>query len=128
MDLRDSSLYLNRELSWLEFNRRVLELAKREQVPLLERLKFVAIASSNLDEFYMVRVGGLERQVRKGTASVDPSGDTYRPQDLLKELGKRARQLNLEIALVFTELVMPELAKNGVVFLQPNELDADQKD
>src|SRR5262245_522075 len=64
--LDDPGLYTNRELSWLEFNRRVLEEAQDPSVPLLERLKFLAIFSSNLDEFYMVRVGGLQQKVQAG--------------------------------------------------------------
>src|SRR5437867_13391780 len=64
--LDDPFLYTNRELSWLEFDRRVLEEAQDPQVPLLERLKFLAIFSSNLDEFYMVRVGGLQQKVSAG--------------------------------------------------------------
>src|SRR5260370_29019891 len=66
--LDDPSLYLNRELSWLEFNRRVLEEAQDPTVPLLERLKFLAIFESNLDEFFMVRVGGLQQKVQLGVA------------------------------------------------------------
>src|SRR5712692_8702165 len=66
--LDDPSLYINRELSWLEFNRRVLEEACDAQVPLLDRLKFLAIFSSNLDEFFMVRVGGLQQKVQAGIA------------------------------------------------------------
>ncbi len=66
--LDDPSLYFNRELSWLEFNRRVLEEAQDLGVPLLERLKFLAIFESNLDEFFMVRVGGLQQKVQSGIA------------------------------------------------------------
>src|SRR5437763_3396740 len=64
--LDDPSLYFNRELSWLEFNRRVLEEAQDPTVPLLERVKFLAIVESNLDEFFMVRVGGLQQKVQAG--------------------------------------------------------------
>ncbi len=66
IDLSDSSLYFNRELSWLDFNERVLQLAEDPSVPLLERLKFCAIYEDNLDEFYMVRVAGLHDQVEAG--------------------------------------------------------------
>src|SRR6187431_1323980 len=65
-DLEDSSLYFNRELSWLDFNDRVLQLAEDESVPLLERMKFCAIWESNLDEFFMVRVANLEDQIEAG--------------------------------------------------------------
>src|SRR5215212_6833905 len=65
-NLDDPSLYINRDLSWLEFNRRVLEEAQDPTVPLLERLKFLAIFSSNLDEFFMVRVGGVQQKVQAG--------------------------------------------------------------
>jgi len=65
-DLEDSALYYNRELSWVQFNERVLELAEDASVPLLERVKFCAIYSSNLDEFFMVRVAGLHDQIEAG--------------------------------------------------------------
>ena len=73
IDLRDPSLYLNRELSWLEFNRRVLHEALDSRTPLLERLKFLAIFSSNLDEFFQVRVAGLKQQVAAGSSSAPPT-------------------------------------------------------
>jgi polyphosphate kinase len=72
--------YFNRETSWLAFNQRVLDQAKNPQVPLLERLKFLAITSSNLDEFFMVRVGGLQMQKAAKVASTDPSGMTVAAQ------------------------------------------------
>ena len=74
LSLEDPSLYFNRELSWLEFNRRVLELAEDQSVPLLERLRFCAIYASNLDEFYMVRVAGLFDQMEAGIDARGPDG------------------------------------------------------
>ena len=73
IDLDDPALYLNRELTWLEFNRRVLDMAADDDTPLLERVKFLAIVSANLDEFFMKRVGGLKQQIAAGirTPSVD---------------------------------------------------------
>src|ERR1700722_14564357 len=77
--LDDPSLYINRELSWLEFNRRVLEEAQDPSVPLLERLKFLAIFESNLDEFFMVRVGGLQQKVAAGVI-VGSGADSMGPR------------------------------------------------
>src|SRR5262245_6278942 len=87
----DPSLYINRELSWLEFNRRVLEEAKDPGVPLLERLKFIAIFSSNLDEFFMVRVGGLQQKLQAGI--IRGSGaDRIPPREQLERIGAAVRQ------------------------------------
>src|ERR1700756_4408641 len=83
--LDDPSLYLNRELSWLEFNRRVLEEAQGPQVPLLERLKFLAIFDSNLDEFFMVRVGGLQQKVQARIAQ-GSGADRMVPADQLRRI------------------------------------------
>src|SRR3954467_10396554 len=92
--LDDPSLYINRELSWLEFNRRVLEEARDPSVPLLERLKFLAIFSSNLDEFFMVRVGGLQQKVQAGI--IRGSGaDRIAPREQLEQISKVVRELVL---------------------------------
>ena len=82
--LDDPKLYINRELSWLEFNRRVLEEAKDPTVPLLERLKFLAIFASNLDEFFMVRVGGLQQKVQAGV-TVGSGADRMAPREQLEQ-------------------------------------------
>src|SRR3954466_14249319 len=83
--LDDPSLYINRELSWLEFNRRVLEEARDPSVPMLERLKFLAIFNSNLDEFFMVRVGGLQQKVHAGIA-VGSGADKMPPKTQLDRI------------------------------------------
>src|SRR5437763_15563938 len=85
------SLYLNRELSWLEFNRRVLEEARDPRVPLLERLKFLAIFGSNLDEFFMVRVGGLQQKVHAGI-SIGSGADRMNPRDQLDRIRQSVLQ------------------------------------
>src|SRR5947209_19820532 len=91
-NLDDPALYLNRELSWLEFNRRVLEEAQDKKVPLLERLKFLAIFTSNLDEFFMVRVGGLLQKVQAGIER-GSGADRMAPGEQLDRIGQTVRQL-----------------------------------
>src|SRR3954464_11200523 len=90
-DLDSSRLFNNRELSWIEFNARVLELAEQDDMPLMERLKFLAIFTSNLDEFFMIRVAGLHDQVDAGLSDPGPDGRT--PSQVIDEL--RARILDL---------------------------------
>ena len=85
----DAELYINRELSLLEFNRRVLEQAKDEDIPLLERLRFLCIASSNLDEFFEIRVSGLKQQVAFGSTQTGP--DQMSPTEQLRAISQTAR-------------------------------------
>ena len=88
---KTTSHFVNRELSWLEFNQRVLDEAMDERIPLLERLKFLAITSSNLDEFFMVRVGGLQMVRKRGGSKRDLAGMTAIQQ--LKAISRRAHQM-----------------------------------
>src|SRR6202162_5812801 len=90
--LDDPTLYINRELSWLEFNRRVLEEAQTPEVPLLERLKFLAIFASNLDEFFMVRVGGLQQKVQAGIAR-GSGADRMPPREQLERISQMVREM-----------------------------------
>jgi polyphosphate kinase len=119
-DLRDPSLYLNRELSWLEFNRRVLHEAVDPRTPLLERLKFLAIFSSNLDEFFQVRVAGLKQQVAAGI--VERTADGMTPEDQLTAIAAVVRDLVERHRDCLMDAVLPALAEQGVVLHQ--RLDA----
>ena len=118
IDLNDPSLYVNRELSWLDFNRRVLEEAQDSLTPSLERLKFASIFSSNLDEYFMVRVGGLFRALETGLEDVDPSGRTTRQQ--LDEIAEKVQNLVAEQYACIRGEVMPALEKAGF-FIHPME-------
>jgi polyphosphate kinase len=112
--LDDPSLYINRELSWLEFNRRVLEEAQDPNVPLLERLKFLAIFSSNLDEFFMVRVGGLQQKVQAGIHR-GSGADRMPPAEQLERISQMVRQLVTDQYRCLTEDVLPALEREGIV-------------
>ena len=117
-------LLLNRELSWLEFNRRVLEEAQDARHPLLERLKFLSIFSTNLDEFFMVRVSGLQEAMEAGA---EASPDGMKPAEQLKEIGKRLRPLlGLQTRCLETE-ILPALADEGIVIKPFRELNKREK-
>src|SRR3954469_5964534 len=106
--LDDPILYINRELSWLEFNRRVLDEARDPTVPLMERLKFVAIFSSNLDEFFMVRVGGLQQKVQAGI--IRGSGaDRIPPREQLEHISQEVSHMVAEQYRVLREEVLPAI-------------------
>ena len=107
--------YLNRELSWLDFNARVLALAADTSLPLLERAKFLAIFASNLDEFYMVRVAGLKRRDEMGLSV--RSADGLSPREQLRRIAERNRQISLRHAQVFLDSVRPALAAEGIVIV-----------
>ncbi|HWE89322.1 MAG TPA: RNA degradosome polyphosphate kinase [Pseudonocardiaceae bacterium] len=104
--------YFNREISWLDFNARVLALAEDSSQPLLERAKFLAIFASNLDEFYMVRVAGLKRREETGLSV--RSADGLTPREQLTWIAKRNQELVEQHATVFLDHVLPELAKEGI--------------
>jgi polyphosphate kinase len=125
INLRDASLYVNRELSWLEFNRRVLEEAQDHLTPVLDKLKFASIFSSNLDEYFMVRVGGLFRIMESDLEHIDPSGRT--PIQELNEIGAKARELVAEQYQCLRNEILPALAKAGIFIHRFDELDANEK-
>ena len=106
-------LFLNRELSWLEFNRRVLDEALDDRHPLLERLKFLAIFSSNLDEFFMIRVSGLQEAIE--AQILDESPDGMSPSEQLSEIRSRLKPLLERQMRCLTEAVLPKLAEEGIV-------------
>ncbi|HEX4242495.1 MAG TPA: polyphosphate kinase 1 [Steroidobacteraceae bacterium] len=116
-DLQSPQLYINRELSFLEFNRRVLDQAKDERIPLLERVKFLCISCANLDEFFEIRVAGLKELLEAGAVQGGPDGLPV--GDQLKAIRARAIRLVDEQYQLLNDVLMPELAKNGVVFVSP---------
>jgi polyphosphate kinase len=121
----DGSLYLNRELSWLEFNARVLHEAEDQRTPLLERLKFLAIFSTNLDEFYMVRVPALRRQVAAGVQQTGPDGMS--PLAQLQSIDTRVRALVARCERCLHGAVLPALRQHGVCLLAMDALDAEER-
>ncbi|MFA5190028.1 MAG: polyphosphate kinase 1 [Verrucomicrobiia bacterium] len=121
---RNDSQMLNRELSWLEFNSRVLEEARDATVPLLERLKFLAISSSNLDEFFMVRVGGLQQLLEEGRSAFDPDGLTTEQQ--LAEIRRRTERLVADQYQCLLKELDPELAVAGIQRLRIESLNPEQ--
>ncbi len=124
-DLSDPALYINRELSWLDFNERVLALARETDMPLLERCKFLAIFSSNLDEFFMVRVAAVQDAMEAGRL---PSTPDQLPRDeVLDRVAERVRELTDEQCRIWREDVRPELAEAGVEIVAYTGLTAVQR-
>ncbi|MCY7395740.1 MAG: polyphosphate kinase 1, partial [Nocardioides sp.] len=117
--------FLDRELSWLHFNQRVLELAEDTELPLLERVRFLAIFTSNLDEFFMVRVAGLKRRIAAGVAVRAASG--LMPREVLEAIWSHARELGTRHAELFRETIVPELAESGIALVRWADLEREEQ-
>ncbi len=118
------ALFHNRELSWLEFNQRVLDQARDPNVPLLERVRFLAISSSNLDEFFMVRVGGLQMLEARGVRKTDPAG--MRPAQQLRAITGRVRRMVSAQYACYREEIEPALVREGIARLGSDALSEEQ--
>ncbi|MEP9363450.1 RNA degradosome polyphosphate kinase [Nocardioides sp. CN2-186] len=117
--------FLDRELSWLRFNQRVLELAEDTSLPLLERTRFLAIFTSNLDEFFMVRVAGLKRRIAAGLAV--PSASGLMPADVLEVIWSTTRELVERQARLFREEIVPALSEAGIDLVRWDDLDREEQ-
>ena len=121
----DSAHVIDRELSWLSFNERVLELAEDESVPLLERVRFLTIFASNLDEFYMVRVASVLGKIETNPNLVNSAGFT--PQELLAAISERAKELTLRHANLFKKKIVPELRSHEIEIIRWDDLSDDER-
>lgn len=119
------SKYIDRELSWLDFNVRVLELAEDQSIPLLERIKFLAIFHSNLDEFFMVRVAALRRKIDLGHHGLLISGFT--PKELLREIHSRTREIHKRVNFLLSNELLEELASHGIKRVSWDSLSANEQ-
>ena len=115
----------DREISWLAFNQRVLELAEDKSLPLLERVRFLTIFSSNLDEFYMVRVASVLRKIENNISTVNSAG--YAPQELLAEISRIAKDLVAHQYRIFEQDLRPALAQEGIELVTWKGLNSDEK-
>lgn len=125
INLNDPQYYFNREISWLEFNKRVLSEAIAPRTPLLERLKFLAIFSSNLDEFFMVRVAALKQQVAADVRKLPPDGKT--PSEQLELISQRLPPTVVEQHRHFEKVLRPQLAREGIYVLDYMDLNQEQR-
>jgi polyphosphate kinase len=119
--------FINRELSWLEFNSRVLEEAEDPSNPLLERVKFLSIFSSNLDEFFMVRVAGLREQAFGDGAPQDYTPDGLRAITQLQRVAKRTQEVVAAEYRCWNDSVLPQLNQQGIRLLEHDELNGQQR-
>lgn len=117
--------YQDRELTWLDFDTRVLELTEDPTIPLLERVRFMAIFSSNLDEFFMVRVASLKAKIERGVTTPNSAG--YTPQELIKIVLKRTQELVTIQAERFRDVIIPELRSHGIEFCKISELSDEER-
>ena len=117
--------FINRELSWLEFNDRVLSEAEYQGNPLLEKCKFISITSSNLDEFFMIRIAALKAQIDSKFTQKDIAGLT--PIQQMEKIEDRIETLIKKQYSIYRNGLIPELKKNGIVFLKYKELTEDEK-
>ena len=118
--------FLERELSWLDFNQRVLELAEDENLPLLERVNYLSIFASNLDEFFMVRVASLKRRIATGIAVPSPSG--LSPQEVLQQIADRTRELQSRHAELFAGKISKQLAEHDIQVVHWSTLTAEERE
>ncbi len=123
--MHNRGIFVNRELSWLQFNERILSEAVSPDNPLLERARFLSIVSNNLDEFFMVRVGKLERKKDAGRKTADPAGLT--PAEQVREIRKHVQEHVGHQYRILQRELLPELKRSGIHLLSPDELGADQR-
>lgn len=121
----DSANVIDRELSWLSFNERVLELAEDEGIPLLERVRFLTIFASNLDEFYMVRVASVLGKIESNPNLVNSAGFT--PPELLAAISERVKELTLRHAKLFKKVIAPELKSHQIEIIRWDDLSDDER-
>ncbi|HFD79185.1 MAG TPA: polyphosphate kinase 1 [Gammaproteobacteria bacterium] len=126
IDLSQPELYINRELSLLQFNRRVLEQARDARTPLLERLKFLCISSTNLDEFFEIRVAGLKQKIASGSVQVGP--DNLSPTEVMAQVSQLAHRLVDEQYRLLNEELIPALEQEGIRFLKRGQWSREQED
>jgi len=125
INLSQPELYINRELSLLQFNRRVLEQARESSVPLLERLKFLCISSTNLDEFFEIRVAGLKQKIASGSVQAGP--DSFAPAEVMSQISAEAHQLVDEQYYVLNEELIPALENENIRFLKRGQWNERQE-
>ena len=124
-DLADVEYYFNRELSWLDFNDRVLQLAEDPDVPLLERVKFAAIYTSNLDEFFMVRVAGLQDQVEAGVSTRLQDGRT--PSETIDAIRERVIEMSGRLYECLSGSLVPALSEHGICIVSYDRVSDEER-